>query len=86
MDLVEKNSVAVSQLIEKVARIYAKFEGFDPDSDHFYPKMMPLKNEYGEQIGESIQLVDSGKKKWEVYKERAQANIEIFKLLKMEIQ
>lgn len=62
-------------LIERIARIYAKYDGHDPDGDHFVP-VFSVTGEPEEK--------KTGQKKWELYKGRAEAAIEIFKILKEE--
>ena len=70
----------MNELEEKIARIYAREEGFDPDSVHFDHKMVEYKLSNGGHKTK-LELVDTGKKKYELYIGRARANIEIFKLL-----
>lgn len=66
---------------EKVARLMATLEGFDPDGVHFTTEIIPPK-----RINETHteKLVDSGKKKWEIYLTRAKVHVEIFNLLAAE--
>lgn len=71
-------------LEEKIARIYAKSEGFDPDSAHFETVFHKGASEIDGKAIPLTELKDTGKKKYELYLERAKANIEIYKLLRMD--
>lgn len=73
-------------LEEKIARIYAKNEGFDPDYAHFEHKNKEFRDENGVLAGVRLVFEDSGKKKWELFVGRAKSSIEIFELLKEELR
>lgn len=68
-------------LVERIARIYAKCDGVNPDDDFFHAVLVEKKNEKGQIIHPERELQNSGKKKWELYTCQAQAAIEIFKTL-----
>lgn len=73
--------MAKSELIEKVARIYAKHDGFDPDEFHKEHKLNKFKDSVVWDV-EQLELVETKTKKWELYVGRAKSSIEIFEILK----
>ena len=66
-------------IVEKLARLMAELEGFDPDGTHFNTNIV-----HGKKIGDAPheELVDSGKKKWELFTNRAKVHIECWHLIK----
>lgn len=74
------------EIVAEIARIYAKNDGLDPDADHLDSQIKILKDQKDNIVGSEPILVATGKKNWEIYTQRAQSAIEIFKILKEKLK
>lgn len=67
-------------LVEQVARIYAKNDGLDPDEAHIEVEHIANMSITGEIDTKEVKK-DTGKKKWEFYVNQARSFLDAYQLV-----